>query len=76
MRNLDNNRVGNFNAPSHNYPAQKIPFKKIQWKKSTCSVPFRGEIFSLVHGKLRNEMLQMDLWLENWEITWKKIPNT
>lgn len=74
MRNLDNNRVGNFNAPSHNYPPQNT-FLKNTMKKSTWSVPLRGKIFLLVHGKLRNEMLQMDLWFEDWEITWKKIPN-
>lgn len=67
--------MGNFNVPSHNYPPQTIPFLKTQWKKSTCSVPLKGEIFLLTHGKLWNEMLQMDLWFEDWEITWKKIPN-
>ncbi len=56
MRNLDNNRVGNFNVPSHNYPPQNT-FLKNTMKKSTWSVPLRGKIFLLVHGKLRNEML-------------------
>ncbi len=37
--------------------------------------PPQGKIFLLVHGKLWNEMLQIDLWFEDWEITWKKIPN-
>ncbi len=45
MRNLDNNRVGNFNAPSHNYPLKQYLFKKHNEKNQHVVSPLRVRFF-------------------------------
>jgi hypothetical protein len=56
-------------------PLKQYLFLKQNEKNQHVMSPLGVRFFLLIHGKLQNEMLQMDLWFEDGEITWKKIPN-